>query len=852
MALSAADIIGNRILDHVGAVPITVAERMYEVIRSVLAVRAVAEPRRLEMGSVRGLDYRVDRDGSRSGRPGVYVRFKTSRDVVEPFKIVDPGKSHWFFYKDSQSMWWGGTRALELLLADIELDGDAARLLTSEARDVLSDLAEIRFANVPAHGTEPEGTFQLLPSGYVRLELKRKWQPKSPVAGIVALRVEGDGASKKWYQLFKASRATNLVAPDLAKAGFPVIAKQLAETYANVAEPYSGIGECDPLRDMADAPEPADVKHPIGKAVLADVAEAMRTRAPAKLALYPYQTVGVGFLKLLGYRGILADDMGLGKTPTALGTIVVDPQDLLPAVVVAPAIVFTNWADEAKRWLPAVPIWPMVERSAPPPPKGFKGIIITKYSTIPWQIDAIMHAEPKYMIVDEAHRIKNPQAQQTQAVTSLAEKIPHVVLLSGTPIKNNVVELWNLLNTVDPEDYGRKGDFEDEYAITEDVNIGRGRTRQKIVGAKNTELLQHRLKCLMIRRLKSQVAKFLPDKTRQYITVDVEPKVMKEYVKAEKDFANWVDTEIKRRIAEAIKEAKADGQTLSKSEQEDVIADAREAVARAVANEALVKVGYLRRLAGKMKIPAVVELIAEFIENEAPLIVFAVHKDVISGIADALEKGGVRFAVIDGSVPAGDRGDIVKSFQAGQLDVIIGSEAMKEGVTLTRASNVLFAERFWTSADEEQAEDRAHRVGQKNAVTILFPEARDTIDERMRGIIDIKRKLIASTVGGAKVAEGGGTLAALLGTFGKGKSAVTMARANPKARKSKSLYVDDVGALVFGSSWTEGSARQWAAVNGFQGKLSQLDGRVVMRIRQLAGRTKTVRVAEGVTAIVVA
>jgi SWI/SNF-related matrix-associated actin-dependent regulator of chromatin subfamily A-like protein 1 len=553
----------------------------------------------------------------------------------------------------------------------------------------------------------------------------------------------------------------------------------------------------------------------------------------------------VAFLKALNYRGIIADDMGLGKTCQAIGAIITDPQELLPAVVVGPAIVFTNWQDELRRWLPAVKVWPMASRSSPPPPRGFKGVIVAKYSTVAEQVDAILSVNPRYLIVDEAHRIKNPQAQQTQAVTELAACIPHVVLLTGTPIKNNVVELWNLLSTVTGT-FSDEEDFTEQYATTAEGNF-RGRPVRKVTGVQNVEDLRLRLKSVMIRRLKSQVAKFLPDKTRQYIPVEVSPQALREYRKAEKDFERWVEREMGRRVADVIAQASADGAELSKQDRASIHEEADESVRRAVANQALVKVGYLKRLVGRMKVPAVLEIITDFVENDVPALVFAVHREVIDEICAGLDETDVQYGVIDGGVSANERGNIVRAFQAGQLDIVIGSEAMKEGVNLTRASNVLLAERFWTSADEEQAEDRAHRLGQKNAVVITIPEVPGTIDDRIHELIDSKRKLIDTTVGGARVAETGSTRSALLGTFGV---PVKPQRPAPQQRRTKVIYHDDVSALVFDKAWTPARAKQWSTVNGFRGRIERVEQHLVLRIRTVRGKTRTVKVAPGVTAVI--
>lgn len=782
------------------------------------------------------------------GRPGEYV------DKAGPFKRVDPGKTTWRFFKnDADGSWWVLPR--HDALSDAGLYALAPHV-TPEALAVLKGLSA-------GASTKTEGTFTILPSGYVKLMLDRRWQPKPPVAGIIALRHEavpsGDGAKGapgvRWYHLFRASRGANLVAPELARSGFPNIAAKLKEATEAVAEPFDEARtHCDPLNEMASAGEPSEVHHPLGKAVLHDVAEAMRVRAPAKMALFPYQTVGVAFCALTGFRCIIGDAPGAGKTSQALAAIILTPATMLPAVVVVPASVYSNWHDECKMWLPSVPVWSMPKRDSDGPPANFKGIVITRYSVVAYQTDELARCSPQYLIVDEAHRIKNSDAQQTVAVTHLAEGVPHVALLTGTPVANNVGEIWNLLATVDMEDYGRKGEFIDNYALTEEVTIGKGRTVTKIIGVKPGGALKDRLRCVMIRRLKEDVMKWLPDKTRHVLTVEPDAAAMREYAKAEKEFAQWLNVRLTEKIAEAQADEEGD------VNPDDVEREVRRRLARSLENEAMVKVGQLRGLVGRMKVGPALDTIVDFVEAEEPLIVFAVHKEVVAGLAAGLDKMKVRYAIIDGSTPTDARGPIVRAFQDGKLDVIIGSEAMSEGVTLTRASNVLFVERFWTSVKEEQAEDRAHRQGQKNAVAITFLEVPDTIDQRLRGIIDVKRKLVAAIVSNTAVAESDtSTLADLFASFATIGVGAPAKRSWSKVAKRTNrgglptVNRSGVLALIFERDWTKGQATQWAGVNGFPTKrLEAVGGAWVLRMRAGRGtKTRTVRLSDGVSAVVV-
>jgi len=1221
----------------------------------------------------------------------VFLRWLDRRDTVGPVKEADESKTRWSFYKSKDGTWWARIK---------NFDDWWRRALDSEVTD--PDLLDA-FVSSPRAAAGPEGTFRLLPSGYVRLDLEKPWHPRAPVSGIVALRREDkpDGG-KNWYHLFKTSRAAKLVAPELAHAGFPVVAKALAAATTAQAEPYDAkAAACDPLRDMADAPEPSSVKHPIGVAVLHDVERAMRVGAPAKMKLFPYQTVGVGFLKLLGYRGIIGDAPGLGKcvargtliateagvrpiddygaeaalpgfservcteplavggevhrfyredsekearqvttkygymltgtlahrmlvrdeqgherllpisdvrpgmwaalyrgdcvereplrlppaerddscahaevhalpthltaefaewlglyiadgscsdinavhvtvydaveraaqvaatrslfptvsirdvrgkgrtegwafnsvyvrrwldqqigvdystarsktippivlraggrvlgaflrglfhdaccldaggiefstasermsrevqtallrlgiacsrkpkpvngwtywrltlfggdatvfaervgmplqaqrerlaaslsakrntnndvvplpaatvlavvdalraagkfgrvasddrlycsarkvamgqnisysiveqlvtrsegmpptvaldelrrvvrehyfwspvvqnddigpievcdlevsddahlyvadgfvthnTAQSLAAAIVDPHELLPAAVVVPTSVYTNWQNEIRMWLPGVEIWPMPKRNSTPPPPGFKGIVVTKYSTVAEQAEGLVASGIRYLIVDEAHRVKNADAQQSQAVVALAMAVPHVVLLTGTPLKNRIDELWNLLATVDTEDYGNKNAFVDDYAETKDVWTGRKMVKQ-IVGVKNETALRARLKCVMIRRLKEDVAKWLPDKTRQYVTVEVDSSELANYKKAEQQFSTWLEGAMKQRVEAEVASEGVDLASMSSAERHELDREVRGRVARSLNAEAMARIGALRQLVGQMKVAPAIELIDDYVENEEPLIVFGVHKSVIDGLRKGLSAAKVRFGVIDGSTPADARGKLIDDFQHGRIDVIVGSEAMKEGVTLTRASNVMFVQRFWTSADEEQAEDRAHRTGQKNAVTISFLEVPNTIDQRLRAIIDSKRSLVAKVVGAASVAESDSTMATLLASFGdvgggRRSTALPVGDAKPKKRKNPTyrVYRSDVLAVVFDKRWQRGAAKRWLTANGFDDlpPFVVSRGSLIVRLRRGAGHSRAVEVAPGIAAVV--
>jgi len=787
------------------------------------------------------------------GTDTVYLQFSGNYDKMAPLKAVDPERSTWGFYHSKNGDWWAKTKLPDRLLNAL------ARYVTDDQLKLLELLAS------KIDRTEkPEGNYKLLGSGYVKLYLDRPWKPYGPIKSIVATRVENEkGKARVFYHMFKASRAANLVAPALAQAGFKTVARELVEKFAGVAEPYDAkAAACDPLRDMADAPDPGDVKHPIGKAAVADVLAALRVGTPAKLALKGYQVVGVSFMKLIGYRGIIGDDMGLGKTVQGLGGILVEGQALLPCVVVAPSSVFINWRTESNMWLPSINVYMMDARNSPPPPRGFNGIIVTTFSLVAYQLDAIMSVGPRYMIVDEAHRIKNGDTQQAQAVNELAMAIPHVVLLTGTPIENNITELWNLLQTVDTEDYAQKNTFVDEYAVTEQVG-----KFKKIVGVKNADNLKHRLQCLMIRRLKGQVAKDLPELSRQYLSVEGTPAQMKEYRKAEHEFADWLKAELTKRLTAELEAEGYDPESVDvKSE---IFNEVRKRAERAVGggSEALTRANYLRQLVGRMKVAPSVEFIADIVANGEPVITFGVHQDVVWGLAEGLQAAGVRVGVIDGSTDKEDRGRLVEDFQKGKIDVIIGSEAMREGVTLTRSHIVMIVEHMWTPAREEQAEGRAHRTGQRNSVQAIYPEVHGTFDDRMHVVLEHKRKIVKDVIGSADVDTETGALTEVLAGFldgatpgtkkGKKKIAQPEARANPRQHE---LRRSEVVAVVFDQAqWRQREAAAWLKANGLGGgagggspRFERIQDRIVARLKTGRGKSRgeSYTIAGGVTIVV--
>ena len=412
--------------------------------------------------------------------------------------------------------------------------------------------------------------------------------------------------------------------------------------------------------------------------------------ATATPTLRAFQQEDVDFIKEHGYNVLVASSPGTGKTPLALSCVAGDRVRLTPTVIICPASVVTNWCREAKKWVSGAVIHAVADLGSPMP-KRRVDIVVISWAILSERYLDLVALKPKFIIGDECHYVKEPSALRSQAFNILAKRTPHMILLSGTPIVNKSSELATI-----------KAYFNVEGEVP------------------------------MIRRLLEDVLPEIPPKSRSTLAVRLRPKDAADYQRAEEDFADWLDRELKRRMSQG---------------------EAQAAAERALAAEALTKTGYLRRLLGIAKVPAAVDWISRAVRVGEPVVVFCEHQEVVSRLQKLLTKQNIRHVTIDGGAGRKQRQVAIDTFQAGFAPVFIGTKAAKEGITLTRARNLLFVERYFTSADEEQSEDRIRRFSQKYETTIWFLHAAGTLDERLSEIIDTKRRLVNEIIGGTSVEE---------------------------------------------------------------------------------------------------
>ena len=425
--------------------------------------------------------------------------------------------------------------------------------------------------------------------------------------------------------------------------------------------------------------------------------------------LAPFQWAGVRYV-LESRRTFVADEQGLGKTVEALASLEAD--GAFPAVVVCPASMKLGWQREAARWLPHRSVAVITGRSAVPPTGE---ITILNYELVAAHCDALARLRLRALVVDEAHYCKNPRAKRTQAVRRLASAVAADGLrlaLTGTPVLNHADELIAQLRVIGRlEDFGSGARFSQQF---------RGHLSEE-------RLHWHLRRRCFVRRLKSEVLPQLPAKRQVVVPVALTNGA--EYRLAEKDVIEWLRS-----------------QPLDLSELNARIA----ATLRA---ERLAQLGTLQRLAARGKLAAALAWIEDFLVSGEPLVVFARHREVQAAVLrrfpDALH--------LLGADSLADREAAIEAFQepGGPLMIVGAIRVAAQGITLTRASNVAFLELEWTPAMHDQAEDRCHRIGQRDAVTAWYLLAANTIDETMARLIQSKRAIVAAVTDGRMIEADG-------------------------------------------------------------------------------------------------
>lgn len=439
--------------------------------------------------------------------------------------------------------------------------------------------------------------------------------------------------------------------------------------------------------------------------------------------LRDYQREGFNWLARLAYWGVggcLADDMGLGKTLQSLAIILKHAVDG-PSLVVAPTSVSTNWLTEVTRFTPTINIVTLSgkDRLTAINELGRFDLLITTYTLLQQEMDLLATVPWQTIILDEAQAIKNAATKRSKAAMSLKAKFK--LITTGTPIENHLGELWNLFHFINPGLLGTLASFNERFAIP----IERYQDREARLKLKKL------IRPFILRRIKSEVLEELPSRTE--ITLDVD---MSEY---ETHFY-----EALRQNALDILESNKD----KKGRHLQILTEImklRQACCSPRLIDPLSKI-----VSSKLKVFS--EIVTELIESRHKVLVFSQFIGHLQIIREFLDKQGISYQYLDGSTSSKLRKDRVEAFQAGEGDIfLISLKAGGLGLNLTAADYVIHMDPWWNPAVEDQASDRAHRIGQTRPVTIYRLVCRNSIEEKIVRLHQEKRDLAGSLLEGSDV-----------------------------------------------------------------------------------------------------
>ena len=446
--------------------------------------------------------------------------------------------------------------------------------------------------------------------------------------------------------------------------------------------------------------------------------------------LMPFQKAGVKYA-LTTKRCFIADEMGLGKTVQALACI--HAINAYPSVIVCPASLKTNWAREARKWLPPEKVIQQISGSKPAGSSLlWTDIWVINYDILKHHVERLAALGIQAVVFDEFHYCKNNKAQRSKAAKLLAKDLEYIWGLTGTPILNRPRELAPQLSIMRRlVDLGGYSSFMRRYDEDDKPEV-------------QTELNDRLRGVCYVRRKKEDVLKDLPAKRRAENFIAPDPRIMPEYRRAEADVIEFLG---------------ARARELAQSQGQDGMQAEWQARMRAEAAEHLVKIGQLKKLAAKAKMKSATEWIDEFIQSGEKLVVFAHHREIVDQLSK--QYGGCRIA---GGDTAEGRQAAVDAFQNDpETQVIVCSiRAAGVGLTLTAASNVLFLELDWTPAAHDQAEDRCHRIGQSDSVTAWYLLCEGTIEETIYQLIQEKRAICSAVADGEIIAGAGQSIASEL------------------------------------------------------------------------------------------
>ncbi|BBD78774.1 DEAD/DEAH box helicase [Aerosticca soli] len=462
-------------------------------------------------------------------------------------------------------------------------------------------------------------------------------------------------------------------------------------------------------------------------------AERASDAVPAGLTvtLRPYQREGLRWLNALaeaGVGGVLADDMGLGKTLQLITHLLaLKERGALdhPALIVVPTSLIPNWQAELTRFAPSLKVLALhgPQRGGDFSQLGAQDVVLTSYALLPRDVTALRRQPFALIVLDEAQQVKNPRTQARRAVLTL--RAPRCVCLTGTPLENHLGELWSQIDLAVPGLLGDESAFRRHYRVP----------IEKQHDADCQARLNRRIAPFVLRRTKAQVAAELPPKTEIVRRVVLDGRQRELYESLRLTLAE----ELRRVIAQR-----------GLAHSGIVVLDALLKLRQVCCDPRLVKLEAARGVHESAKFELLMDMLPALLDEGRKVLLFSQFTEMLKLIAAELDRRRLRYVMLTGETR--DRAEPVRRFQEGEAPLFLLSlKAGGVGLNLTAADTVIHYDPWWNPAAEEQASDRAHRIGQDKPVFVFRLITVGTVEERIEELKARKAELAAA------VLEGGGS-----------------------------------------------------------------------------------------------
>lgn len=449
--------------------------------------------------------------------------------------------------------------------------------------------------------------------------------------------------------------------------------------------------------------------------------------------LRDYQKQGLNWLQFLreyGFAGILADDMGLGKTVQTLAYLLLEKEQGRmdkPCLIVAPTSLMSNWRREAEQFTPALKVLVL---QGPERHEKFHliaehDLILSTYPLLGRDEETLLSHHYHTLVLDEAQVVKNPKAKAAQLIRQI--KTDQRLCLTGTPMENHLGELWTQFDFLMPDFLGNLSQFNKLFRFPIEKH-GNDERRQQ---------LAQRVTPFMLRRTKAEVAQELPEKTEIIRTVTLQ--------KDQAALYESIRISMEHKVRQAITNKGMGGSHIT-------ILDALLKLRQVCCDPRLIQLTQAREVKESAKLELLMQMLPEMVEEGRRILVFSAFTKMLAHIEGAIKKHDISYSKLTGQTR--DRDGAIEKFKSGQADIfLISLKAGGVGLNLTEADTVIHYDPWWNPAAEQQATDRAHRIGQNKAVFVYKLVTENSVEEKIVAMQAKKQALADGVYNNGKQAD---------------------------------------------------------------------------------------------------